>query len=252
MTQQDEEQQIQQAQYEYPYHYLPRVEDGRFSQLQYWSWGMHYLGGMRVVQDCLADIAFESLIDVGCGDGRFLREVRQEYPSVDVLGVDYSERSIAMARGMNPDIDYEVHDLLEESIDKTFDVVTSIEVLEHIPPEDCQEFITEMAQLVTDEGHLVLTVPHENKPVADKHYQHFTSDDLDMLIGDHFTSVEYVPFDRASKIFTSIELALGGRGNHVVINTPLVVNAVWTLYQHRYLYAPDEGSCRRIAAICER
>lgn len=252
MNEPDMENRLQQAQYEYPYHYLPRVKDGRFTQLQYWSWGMHYLGGIRVVRDCLEDFAFDSLIDVGCGDGRFLREVQKIRPDVDTLGIDYSERSIAMARGMNPDIDYEVHNLLVKEIDRRFDVVTSIEVLEHIPPRDCPTFVASMADILTDDGHLVLTVPHENKPVADKHYQHFTSEQLEDLLGKHFSSIDFIPFDRASKLFTAIELLLGGRGNHFVINSPLVTNAVWNLYKRRYLYAPSEASCRRLAAICQR
>lgn len=34
----DEEQQIQEQHYEYPYNSLPRVEGGNFSQTEYWSW----------------------------------------------------------------------------------------------------------------------------------------------------------------------------------------------------------------------
>ncbi len=93
----DDEQQIQEAQYDYTYHYIPHVKNGQFSQSQYWSWGMHYLGGIQLVLEQINSYSFDSLIDVGCGDGRFLRELATEYPSVDTLGIDYSERSIAMA-----------------------------------------------------------------------------------------------------------------------------------------------------------
>lgn len=252
MTDTDEEQLIQQAQYEYPYHYVPRVEDGRFSQLRYWSWGLHYLGGLRVVLDCLDDITYNSLIDVGCGDGRFLAELQDSEPDIEMFGIDYSERSIAMARGMNPDIEFAVRDLLKDGLNRTFDVVTSIEVLEHIPPADCPAFVEGVVDLLEENGRFLLTVPHENKPVSEKHYQHFTSDQLEELLGQHFSNLEFVPFDRASKVFTTVELALGGRGNHIVINSPIVTNAVWNLYKWRYLYAPTESSCRRLAVVCHR
>lgn len=178
----DEEQQIQEQQYEYPYHYLPRIEGGQFTQTQYWSWGMHYLGGMRVVLDQLQEWSFESLVDIGCGDGRFLRELNESHPEVTSLGVDYSERSIAMANGMNPHLQYEARNILEEDLDREYDVATCIEVLEHIPPEECELFVEAITETLTNDGKLVLTVPHANKPVADKHYQHFDSALLSELL----------------------------------------------------------------------
>lgn len=248
----DDEQHIQEAQYGYPYHYIPRVEDGHFSQLQYWSWGMHYLGGMRVVLDQLDAWTFDSLIDVGCGDGRFLRELAAERPSVDTLGIDYSERSIAMARGMNPDLDYEVVDLLSADLTREFDIATAIEVLEHIPPDDLPAFVSSISDVLADDGQFVLTVPHENKPVQDKHYQHFSAADLESLLRPQFKKIKFVPFDKQSKVFTALELALGGRGRHFVVNSPPVVDTLWKLYRRRYLYAESESNCRRIAAVCQR
>lgn len=252
MTASDEEKQIQEQQYQYPYHYLPRVENGKFTQVRYWSWGMHYLGGMRVVQDLLDEIAYSSLVDIGCGDGRFLSELSNSTQDTTLLGVDYSGRSIAMANGLNPHLDYEEMDIVEEELEREFDVATAIEVLEHIPPEECPEFVEAISDLLTDRGNLVLTVPHENKPVSDKHYQHFTSEKLQDLLEPHFSDIEFVPFDRQSKIFTALELAIGGRGEHIIINTPIITNSLWKLYKHRYLYASSEDSCRRIAAICSR
>lgn len=246
------EDRIQEEQYDYPYHYLPRVEDGRFTQTRYWSWGMHYLGGMRVVENVLREMSFDSLVDVGCGDGRFLAKLSQSYPEATLLGVDYSERSIGMANGLNPHLNYRRVDITEDQLEREFEVATAIEVLEHIPPEDCPTFAESIGELLTEDGTLVLTVPHENKPVSSKHYQHFTSEQLKDLLEPHFSAIRFVPFDKQSKIFTALELAIGGRGNHFIVNTPLVTNTMWKLYKRRYMYAPTEDSCRRIAAICAR
>jgi 2-polyprenyl-3-methyl-5-hydroxy-6-metoxy-1,4-benzoquinol methylase len=247
----DEEQRIQERQYRFPYHYLPRVEDNRFSQTQHWSWGMHYLGGMRVVLDQLTDRSFESVVDVGCGDGRFLRELKERHPDVTSLGIDYSERSVAMANGMNPHLDYETLNILEEDPGRVFDVATCIEVLEHIPPDECAAFVEAIVDALADDGILILTVPHTNKAVSDKHYQHFNSEKLQELLEPHFENVNFVAFDRQSKLFSALELAVGGRGNHFVVNTPPIMNALWKLYRTRYMYAPSEDDCGRIAAICE-
>jgi SAM-dependent methyltransferase len=247
----DQEQELQERQYEFPYHYLPRVDDDGFTQLAYWSWGLHYLGGMQVVLDHLPDGSFDSLVDVGCGDGRFLREVTAERPDLRALGVDYSERSIGMARGMNPDLDYEVRDIVERPLGEEFDVATCIEVLEHVPPEDCEAFVAGIRDALVPGGRLVLTVPHANKPVNEKHYRHFTADDLESLLAPRFDSLEFVPFDRRSKLLSGLELLLGGRGRHFVVNSPPITGALWRLYRRRYLYAPDERRCRRLAVVCE-
>ncbi|MBC8252913.1 MAG: anion permease, partial [Ardenticatenia bacterium] len=81
---------LQDREYAYPYHYIPTWENGQFSQVQYWSWGYRYLGGIQVVLDQLRKLSFETLVDIGCGDGRFLREAKARFPEARMLGVDYS------------------------------------------------------------------------------------------------------------------------------------------------------------------
>ena len=65
----------QESQYALPYHYIPSFEGGHFSQHLYWSWGLHYIGALEYILDVLGQEPFESLIDVGCGDGRLLQEI---------------------------------------------------------------------------------------------------------------------------------------------------------------------------------
>lgn len=207
---------------------------------------------MRVVKDLLDDITFESLIHVGCGDGRLLPEIYKFYSDTNLLGVDYSDRSISMANGLHPHLNYEVVDITEQDLDYAFEVATAIEVLEHIPPEDCTTFVESIHDILTENGTLILTVPHKNKPVSNKHYQHFNSKELRDLLESVFSDISFVQFDKQSKIFTALELAIGGRGNHFIINTPTVTNTLSRLYKNRYLYQPTEEPCRRIAAVCRR
>jgi SAM-dependent methyltransferase len=248
----DVEKRIQEDQYAYPYHYLPRVEDGQFSQVQYWSWGLQYLGGLQIVFDQLADLEFDSLLDVGCGDGRFLQDLHRRYPDVETLGVDYSARSIALAEGMNPDLSFEVRDLLEDPPDNTYDVVTAIEVLEHIEPNQCESFVSAIRRTLSETGHLILTVPHTNKPVNEKHYQHFDSEDLRGLLAPAFDQVELIPFDKRSLLFEGMKIFLGWRGKHFIINSPPVLDLVKRFYMSRCLYAASPQNCRRIAAVASK
>ena len=73
----DEEQHIRESHYGYLYYNGPCVEEGRFTQLQYRSWGIHYFGGIRAVFDQLDGWSFDLLVDVYCGKGRFLDADRE-------------------------------------------------------------------------------------------------------------------------------------------------------------------------------
>jgi 2-polyprenyl-3-methyl-5-hydroxy-6-metoxy-1,4-benzoquinol methylase len=248
----DKKQQIQNEQYNYPYHYIPFENEGRFSQTQHWSWGFRYLGGLNVVLDQLKEINFSSLIDVGCGDGRFLKEVGEQYPYSELIGVDYSERAINIAKAMNPQITYDAVNILHDSIDRSFDIATAIEVLEHIPPKSLPQFVGAISEIINDGGYFILTVPHENKRVSEKHYQHFTSAKLKNLLSPHFKNIDFIPFDTKSHLLGLLSKIIGGKGNHFVITNQKINNWFFNLYRKRYLYTNDVSKCLRIAAVCQK
>ena len=49
---------LQEEEYEFPYHYIPTFKNGNFSQTIHWSWGFRYLGGIKIVMDCLKNEQF--------------------------------------------------------------------------------------------------------------------------------------------------------------------------------------------------
>ena len=101
----------QESQYTFPYHYIPSFENGHFCQHLYWSWGLQYIGGIELVLSILAEEPVESLVDIGCGDGRFLREVSMRFPAKTLSGIDNSSRAINLAKAMNPDLNYDCLDI---------------------------------------------------------------------------------------------------------------------------------------------
>lgn len=245
---------IQENQYSFPYHYIPEIKRGKFSQIKYWSWGFRYLGGMQVVFDQLEKIKFSSLIDIGCGDGRFLSELVKAYPNTDVIGVDFSERAINLAKAMNPEISscYLKKDIITQKISNSYDVATLIEVLEHIPPDQLESFISAIAGLLNDKGHLIITVPHKNKPIQSKHYQHFNSLELKGILSLYFENFIFIPFDRESKILSLMQKLIGGKGNYFVLTYSKALSWFYNTYKKKYLYATDERNCGRIAVVCKK
>lgn len=242
-----EEEHLQESQYAYPYHYIPEYGDKSFSQTQHWEWGFRYLGGMKVVMDQLASLSFESLVDIGCGDGRFLREFCRQYSDKETLGIDYSAQAIRLANAMNPEISYECRDIRSDALERSFEVATLIEVLEHIPPSDVHGFLKAVSEMLHPGGYLILTVPHTNKPVQPKHFRHYDESLLRECLSPHFEDLSFIPFDSHNRLLGLLQRLMGGAGNHFVITNPYVNHLFFETYCRYFLYNVDESTCGRIA-----
>jgi SAM-dependent methyltransferase len=94
------------------------------------------------------------LLDAGCGSGRTLDELAR-YGSA--YGIDSSAWALAAARGRGH---RQVRLASLERLpypDATFDVVTCLDVLEHLPNDE--RALVELRRVTTPGGHLLLTVP---------------------------------------------------------------------------------------------
>ena len=86
----------------------------------------------------LKGIYFESLLDVGSGRGVFLLPFLEEFPFVKVKSVDILDKRVQLlsdlASGGIENLSVEKADICEQPYaDNSVDVVTMLEVLEHIP-----------------------------------------------------------------------------------------------------------------------
>lgn len=246
---------MQEAQYAFPYHYLPTVKNGKFSARRYWPWGFRYMGGIQLVLDQLAGRSFSSLIDIGCGDGRFLREVAERYPAKILVGVDASERAVRMAQVLNPELDYRALDIVVDRSLEKFDVATLIEVIEHIPPAELPAFLDAAADKLVDSGRLIVTVPHRNTPVSRKHYQHFDAAQLRNLLEPRFRDIHIIPFDlrpnRSPGVWL-VERVLAPKAKLFQLTNARVLHWFYRLYLRSYLYCRNEISCERLAVVCAK
>ena len=86
-----------------------------------------------------------SVVDVGCGTGSWLR-VFKEHGVDDVLGID-GDYVPASARELPPH-QFHAHDLTKPlRLDRRFDLVLSLEVGEHLPPESADVFVDSLVSL---------------------------------------------------------------------------------------------------------
>lgn len=100
------------------------------------------------------------VLEVGCGDAFFSRVVRQEVGHL--TAVDFDADFIADARDRNSErwpIDVKMHDMLEGSVEGTFDGMYCLDVLEHIKAADEDRFLTNMVASLETHGTLVVGMP---------------------------------------------------------------------------------------------
>jgi 2-polyprenyl-3-methyl-5-hydroxy-6-metoxy-1,4-benzoquinol methylase len=117
-------------------------------------------GFERNLGDLFASVEAESLLDVGCGEGILTQRWARELEPRRVVGIDLDDPMISAEweRHGAPNLTY-IAQRAERLpfADGEFDLVTAIEVLEHVP--DPAHTIAEMARCAA--RHVLVTVPHE-------------------------------------------------------------------------------------------
>jgi 2-polyprenyl-6-hydroxyphenyl methylase / 3-demethylubiquinone-9 3-methyltransferase len=104
-------------------------------------------------------LAGKSALDVGCGAGLLCEPLARM--GAAVTGVDAAPENVVAARAHATQaelvIDYRAGELAEQGLGK-FDVVTSMEVIEHVT--DPAAFIAELARHLKPDGLLLLSTPN--------------------------------------------------------------------------------------------
>src|SRR5688500_18918104 len=113
-------QQLQEEEYNFPYHYVSEYKNG-FSQCFNDTWGINYISTIEFILSKLKGEEFNSLVDIGCGDGRLSKEIHDTFPGKHVEGIDYSDRAIKIAKALNPKIPFKNINILEENLSNQYD-----------------------------------------------------------------------------------------------------------------------------------
>ena len=244
------EQREQEDDYVFPYHYIPSLKDGDFSPSKVSRWGYQYLACMEFVIDRIAGMDFGSLLDVGCGDGRLLHEIKLRFGDKRLVGLDMSERALRFAGAFNPDIQFICGDITDPAVmDGKFDVITLIETLEHIKPADVPTFVEALARRLADDGTIVITVPSKNLRLTRKHYQHFDLDSLSRAISPHLAVTEHYFLNKSSCWNKMLRRLLVNK--LFILNNKRLRNLIYRAYR-RFLLNAREGNAGRICILCRK
>ena len=97
-------------------------------------------------------------LDYGCGPGTFIGN----YSKLESVGVDISEIQISFAKekyGTNFNF-FNTSQIQQDNFYKKFDVITSIELIEHLTDEEILKLLDDLYDLLDEDGILVLTTPN--------------------------------------------------------------------------------------------
>lgn len=121
--------------------------------------------GKKVLLAAFADLTLKyscKIIDIGCGNGYFINEVKRLKASHDIehsfYGIDISAQAIEKAKRLYPGIDFWPMDAVHlEYEDNFFDVIFSYGVIEHI--YDVSVAIKEIGRVLKQNGLFFILLP---------------------------------------------------------------------------------------------
>ena len=147
------------------------------------------------------DRAAVSLLDMGCGTGTFLRDVKDNWPAVKATALDLSPAYIGKARselGRWPDIAYRQANAEATGLDDaSFDMIAAVYLFHELPPRVRETVAAEIARLLKPGGVFILvdTIQYGDEPGLDillesfprgfhePYYDSYCRTDLDALFG---------------------------------------------------------------------
>lgn len=226
---------LQDAQYAFPYHYLPHFgPDGTPMRSRALSWGFEYLCYQQHLAALVRALAPRSLLEVGCGDGRFIG-MFQDVPQR--MGVDLSVSAIRHAKAFHADVDFRC--MSAASLQQNFDVVVAIEVLEHIPDGEVGGFIRTLAERTYPGGHVLLSVPTTAVPTLPKHYRHYDEALLRQHIRDSGAPLQVLNLEHIYAPPTWLNVALRYTCNRfLVLDLRPLNRCIWNYIWRKARFAP--------------
>lgn len=150
---------------------------------------------VRRAVELVANAGASNVLEVGCGDGWNAAQLVKA--GMNVTGVDLSPRGIAFAKIFVPGARFLCKDIRDatakQELPEPFDAALMIEVIEHIPPEDCVSVLKAVGGFLKPGGILLITTPSTNMPLGHPHhYRHFTPELLRGLVEEAGLRVEHV------------------------------------------------------------
>ena len=138
----------------------------------------------------------QKVLEVGCGDAFGTRIVLQEVG--EICAVDFDPVFVKDVRERMEEswkFECKVHDMLSGPVEGIFDAAYSLDVIEHIPAEHEDTFVSNLARSLSENGVLVIGTPslqsqtYASPPSKEGHINCKDQPELKSLLFRHFHNV---------------------------------------------------------------
>ena len=103
----------------------------------------------------LNNLEFDSLLDVGCGSGDFIRQIKSAFEPTELLGIDLSPQMVAITRKQG--LEAKAIDLC--SLDGRFDVITAVfDMLNYLDSTQLTAFLSCVEKHLNDGGYFLCDI----------------------------------------------------------------------------------------------
>ena len=127
-----------------------------------------------LITSLLSELRAESLLEVGCGYGRYLKAAREALSLRRICGVDISDTQIASAREFlkdHPNVELAVSPATKLAFtDNSFDAVLTYGLMIHLRPPEVRSFLAEARRVGRHWGLFVESSIHPDRPHLNPHY----------------------------------------------------------------------------------
>ena len=167
----------------------------------------------------------KTLADIGCGNGIFAAMLQQQKPEISSISVDRSETALQHVKTKS-----QVGDLISLPFaDQSFDCVTCLQVLEHIPYPVYDTVLQELSRIAAK--NIIISVPFEENTADDitrcpachatfnieLHLRNYFNADIRQLFSRFgFTCISQQLIQKQNQVYLGIDTYIRFRKRHLV------------------------------------
>ena len=137
-----------------------------------------------------------SVLEIGCGDGYYLKYINDHFNNVKTFGVDISNEAIKYAK-LHYNLNCSVINPFEDFTEEKFDIVVMHQVIEHF--EDPERIIDYSMKFLKNDGQLTISSVTDNFSYERFHIFCFEENDFSAILKARFEKVNIKLLDVANR-----------------------------------------------------
>ena len=98
------------------------------------------------------------ILDVGCGDGKLTKRIKDQFPDTEIIAIDNSPDQVSMATAEPNNIDFKLADITSFNSKDKFDYAYSFYAFPHIPKSKLLKALKSVKNLLKEGGKFYLFV----------------------------------------------------------------------------------------------